>query len=256
MIDIHTHILSNVDDGAVNMANSLYALQAAEKAGFTDIILTPHYIPDYYENTVEELKEKINNLKEQTYKGNIIINIHEGNEIYVCEELMDLVKNNQLYTLAGSRYVLIELPLNHKLFITNSIITELIANDYIPILAHPERYEFIQENPNELINLINSGVLIQANYASITGRYGKNAQKTVIKMLKHKMVHFLGTDTHRKGSLYEGFDDILKELSSILSQDEIKNVTTNNANCILEDVEIKIEEPIAIKKKRKWLFWK
>lgn len=255
MIDIHTHILSNVDDGAVNMADSLQALQSAEKAGFTDIILTPHYIPDYYENTVDELEEKINNLREQTYKGNVIINIHEGNEIYICEDLVELVKNNQLYTLAGSKYVLFELPLNHKLFITNNVITELIANDYIPILAHPERYEYIQENPNELINLINSGVLIQANYASITGRYGKTAQKTVMKMLKHKMVHFLGTDTHRKGSLYEDFDGILKELSKVLSQDEIKDLTTNNAKCILEDVEIKIEEPIPVKKRR-WFFWK
>lgn len=255
MIDIHTHILSNVDDGAVNMADSLQALQSAEKAGFTDIILTPHYIPDYYENTVDELEEKINNLREQTYKGNIIINIHKGNEIYICEDLVELVKNNQLYTLAGSRYVLFELPLNHKLFITNNVITELIANDYIPILAHPERYEFVQENPNVLIDLINSGVLIQANYASITGRYGKTAQKTVMKMLKHKMVHFLGTDTHRKGSLYEDFDSILTELSKVLSQEEINNLTTNNANCILEDMEIKIEEPIPIKKRR-WLFWK
>lgn len=255
MIDIHTHILSNVDDGAVNMLDSLQALQSAEKAGFTDIILTPHYIPDYYENTTDNLEEKINNLKEQTYKGNIIINLHEGNEIYIFEDLVELVKAKKLYTLAGSRYVLFELPLNHKLFITNNVITEMLANNYIPILAHPERYEFVQENPNVLIDLIKSGVLIQANYASITGRYGKNAQKTVIKMLKHKMVHFLGTDTHRKGSLYEGFDDILKELSKVLSQEETNSLTTNNAKCVLEDTEIKVEEPVYIKKRR-WLFWR
>lgn len=253
MIDIHTHILSNVDDGAVNMLDSLQALQSAERAGFTDIILTPHYIPDYYENTTDNLKEKINNLKEQTYKGNIIINIHEGNEIYICEDLVELIKAKKLYTLAGSRYVLFELPLNHKLFITNNIITEMLANNYIPILAHPERYEFVQEDPNVLIDLIKSGVLIQANYASITGRYGKTAQKTVMKMLKHKMVHFLGTDTHRKGSLYEGFDEILKELSKVISKSEIENLTTNNARCVLDDVEIKVEEPVSIRK-RIWFF--
>ncbi len=253
MIDIHTHILSNVDDGAVNMLDSLQALQSAERAGFTDIILTPHYIPDYYENTTDNLKEKINNLKEQTYKGNIIINIHEGNEIYICEDLVELIKAKKLYTLAGSRYVLFELPLNHKLFITNNIITEMLANNYIPILAHPERYEFVQEDPNVLIDLIKSGVLIQANYASITGRYGKTAQKTVMKMLKHKMVHFLGTDTHRKGSLYEGFDEILRELSKVISKSEIENLTTNNARCVLDDVEIKVEEPVSIRK-RIWFF--
>ena len=253
MIDIHTHILSNVDDGAVNMLDSLQALQSAERAGFTDIILTPHYIPDYYENTTDNLKEKINNLKEQTYKGNIIINIHEGNEIYICEDLVELIKAKKLYTLAGSRYVLFELPLNHKLFITNNIITEILANNYIPILAHPERYEFVQEDPNVLIDLIKSGVLIQANYASITGRYGKTAQKTVMKMLKHKMVHFLGTDTHRKGSLYEGFDEILKELSKVISKSEIEKLTTNNARCVLDDVEIKVEEPVSIRK-RIWFF--
>lgn len=253
MIDIHTHILSNVDDGAVNMLDSLQALQSAENAGFTDIILTPHYIPDYYENTTDNLKEKINNLKEQIYKGNIIINIHEGNEIYICEDLVELVKAKKLYTLAGSRYVLFELPLNHKLFITNNIITEMLANNYIPILAHPERYEFVQEDPNVLIDLIKSGVLIQANYASITGRYGKTAQKTVMKMLKHKMVHFLGTDTHRKGSLYDGFDEILNELSKVISKREIDNLTTNNARCVLDDVEIKVEEPVSIRKKI-WFF--
>lgn len=256
MIDIHTHILSNVDDGASNMACSLQALRAAERAGFTDIILTPHYIPEYYENTVDITEELINNLKEQTYKGNIIINLHEGNEIYMCDDLVELVENKKLYTLAGSRYVLFELPLTHKLFITNNVITQLIANNYIPILAHPERYEFIQENPNDLIDLINSGVRVQVNYASITGRYGKTAQKTAIQLLKHKMVHFLGTDTHRKGSLYDDFEDILMELSKIISDEDIKRLTTNNAKCILEDIEFEIEEPIPIKKKRGWMFWK
>ena len=137
MIDIHCHILNNVDDGASNISQSIHSLRLAEKAGFTDIILTPHYIQNYYENTTDSLEPLVNNLKQQVYKKNIIINLHQGNEIYICENLIELLENKTVCTLAKSKYVLFELPLKQKLYITNNIIKQLKEKGYIPVLAHP-----------------------------------------------------------------------------------------------------------------------
>lgn len=163
MIDIHCHLLNGVDDGADDLESSLSALKLAEEVGFTDIILTPHYIKDYYDNSIENTKDKIKELKAEVFKNNILINLYQGNEIYICDDICDLLLAGVPSTLASSKYVLFELPLNNKLFNVTDTIRKLKQNGYRPILAHPERYLYIQENPNELMEYIRAGILLQSN---------------------------------------------------------------------------------------------
>lgn len=164
MIDIHCHLLNGVDDGSDDIESSINALKLAEKSGFTDVILTPHYIKDYYDNGIENTKDKISELKQEVFKNNILINLHQGNEIYICDDICELLLAGVPATLAGSKYVLFELPLNNKLFNVTDVIKKIKQNGYKPILAHPERYSYIQENPNELIEYIRAGVLVQSNF--------------------------------------------------------------------------------------------
>ena len=122
-------------------------------------------------------------------------------------------------------------------------------NKLVPVLAHPERYKFVKENPNWLIEYIEMGVMFQANYGSIIGMYGKEAQKTVKLLLKHDMIHFLGSDVHRPKTIYTKMPEILQELQKVLERDKLKKLTKINPQVVLDNETIYIETPKKIKKR-------
>ena len=251
MIDVHCHLLNGVDDGCRDTIESLTNIKLAEEAGFTDIILTPHYIENYYENDSTSTKPQIAELQLKVYDNNILVKLHQGNEVYFSENIGEMIENNVVSKLARSRYVLFELPMKTKILNLDNIISQIKAAGCVPILAHPERYTFIQKNPNEVAKIISKGVLIQSNYGSILGQYGKEAQKTIIKMLKNNMIHFLGTDTHRQGYIYGHFYRVEKEYLKYISEEKFMELTTINPRNIIENNSIQIEEP---KVRRRWLF--
>ena len=257
MIDIHSHILNNVDDGSDSLSNSIDILKKAERAGFTDIILTPHYIEEYYENTKSIIKEKIEVLKNEVYNENIIIELHQGNEILLSENTLDLLNEIKISTLANSRYILFELPFSNKMLNLGQLVYDIRACGYIPILAHPERYTYIQEDPSSITEIINYGVFIQSNYGSFAGQYGKTAKKTAEILLENHIIHFLGSDTHKHGFIYDNFESIYKKLESIAKDSAyVENITNNNAKNILNDLDMYTDDyPRVIREKKKMFFF-
>ena len=258
MIDIHSHILNEVDDGSDSFSCSIEILKKAENAGFTDIILTPHYIENYYDNTKKVIKPKINALKKEIYKENIVVQLYEGNEVFLSDNTPNLLYNAQIATLANSRYVLFEVPFTNKMLTLGQIVSEIKSLGYIPVLAHPERYAFIQENPASIKEILNYGVFLQSNYGSFVGQYGKAAKITAEILLKSHVIHFLGSDTHKHGLVYEKIDDIIKKLVEI-SKDEnyINEITTTNPKKILDDIDMYIEDyPKELEEKKKFVLFR
>ncbi|MBP3502325.1 MAG: hypothetical protein J6K42_02450 [Clostridia bacterium] len=256
MIDIHSHILNNVDDGSKSLDNTIDNLKKAEQADFTDVILTPHYIEGYYENTKNKIKNKINELKKEIYKEDIIIQLHQGNEILLTENTPSLLAKSKISTLANSRYILFEIPFSNRMFNLGEIIYKIKADGHIPILAHPERYTYIQENPNNLIEIIKHGVLVQSNYGSFAGQYGKTVKQTAEILLQNNLIHFLGTDTHRQGYIYENIKAILKRLEEVSGDERyIYEITTTNPKKILDDLDIYIDCPEKIRDRKKVFFF-
>ena len=244
MIDMHSHILPNIDDGSKNIEQSLQLLKEASDAGFTDIVSTSHYLEGYYEEDVEKRKELLNILIDSS---NTNLKLHLGSEIYISEKIVELIRENKASTINNSRYVLFELPMNNNVLYLKDIIFTLIENDFIPIIAHPERYSFVQKNPSMLIELIQMGVLFQSNYGSILGYYGKEAEKTVKILLKSNLVHFLGSDNHRSNTIYADMNNILQELKKVIDDEKIQLLTEINPRKIVNDEEIAIEQPTKIK---------
>lgn len=198
MKDIHSHILMGIDDGASDLNSSIEILKQRQMLGITDIMLTPHYIKNskYSVNNKQKL-EIFEDLKNKLKENNININLYLGNEIYIDEDIISLIKNEEVRTLNNTRYVLIELPFINKLPNLKEIIFELIRNNYIPIIAHPERYKYVQDKEIDLQELIDMGVLFQGNYLSLFNKYGSSAKKTLKKLLKNNMIHFLASDIHK-----------------------------------------------------------
>ena len=247
MIDIHSHIIPGADDGSKSIEDTFKMLKEAQQAGFTDIISTSHYIEGHYEMNKVDRQAWITALNTGIKQKDININLYNGAEIFVSESMCDNIKDNLIGTLNNSRYVLFELPMNTKTMYLIEIIFKLISMDLVPIIAHPERYSYIQKDPNIIVDYIEMGVLFQSNYASIIGYYGKEAQKTVKKLLQNNMIHFLGSDNHRANTIYADMDKILDELEKVISNNKIKLLTEINPRKIINDEEIAVEQPKKIK---------
>ena len=247
MVDIHSHLIYEVDDGSKSIEDTIYMLKEAEDAGFTDIILTPHYMENYFTVSCNEISEKIKLIKEKM--GNINVNLYQGNEIYSTTNIINLINNKQATTLNNSRYVLIELQMQEKPIELDEVIYLLLKNNKIPIIAHPERYKYVQDDPNILLDYINEGVLFQANYGSISGMYGKTVKQTVKKLITHNMIHFLGSDNHRTNSIYSNMEQTLKTLNKWVNKKNVKELTEINPKNILNNEEFDINEPQKIKKR-------
>ena len=246
MIDIHSHIIFGVDDGAKTLQQSIDMVYEAKTAGFDKIIVTPHYMEEYYEQNKMQIAEKIKELQEQVP---IDIQIFQGNEIYITNHINSLLEE-KASTLNNSRYVLFELPINAEPLNITEVVYQILEEHRIPILAHPERYPYIQKNPNKLISLIEDGVFMQCNYGSILGIYGKEAKDTMKKLLEHHMVHFLGSDAHRPATIYSKIEQAVEKIEECVGKDKTQLLTTIYPEAILQNEPIEeIESPIEIKKK-------
>ena len=250
MIDFHAHILPNLDDGSKNIEETMQILQEAQENGFTKVIATTHYIEGYYEVNEEKRKIWINELNQVLQEKRINVQIELGSEIYITENIIELIKNKKASTI-GKKYVLFELPFNHRIIRIENIIYTILENGFIPIIAHPERYEIVNKNPNIVYEWIALGVLLQANFGSIIGQYGNESKRTAKTLLEHNMIHFLGTDVHRARDIYLKMPVIMKNLSKILTKEKIEEVTNGNAKKVLLNEVIDIDMPVKVEQ-NKW----
>ena len=235
MIDIHSHLIPNVDDGAKSPEETIELIKEAREAGITDIILTPHYIINSYEQNAETLILLKDKLQQIINSENIKVNLHIGMEVYITDNLVEILKQNKILTLAGSKYLLMELPLNTNVQYLDMVIFKLIENNIIPIIAHPERYKFVQEDPSKVRELIESGCLIQSNIGSILGIYGKKAKKTIKYLLKNDLINFIATDTHRKNTIYPLLEKGIKKIEKITGKQKAEELTNLNVQKILNN---------------------
>ncbi|MCQ2571239.1 MAG: hypothetical protein MJ154_03260 [Candidatus Saccharibacteria bacterium] len=233
MIDIHSHVLPGVDDGSKTIKESLEILQGLEEQGITDLICTPHYIPET--NQVSPHSENLGifkKLQENAEKKGLKIKLYLGNEIYIDKSIAKLLRTKKISPLSKNKYILVELPMSGEFEQYEDILLSLVQKKWKVILAHPERYHSFQKNYNKIRELYMQGILLQCNLGSVVGQYGKHAKKTVKKMAKDKLIFCFGTDTHR----VRDFSEIAKaqkklrkfyefyELDSVLVQNPLKIV--------------------------------
>ena len=234
MIDFHSHILPQIDDGSINIQETINMLEEAKQAGFTKIISTSHYIENYYESNESERKD----LLEQIKKENIELELYLGSEIYISENMINEIEEKKASTINNTKYVLFELPMRNETILAKEMIYRLVEKNYVPIIAHPERYNYVQENIEYVKELSEMGALFQANYGSIIGLYGSKAGKTLKKLLKENLISFFGSDSHREEQIYIYIPKILKKLRKIISDDKILELTEINPQKVLNNEEL------------------
>ncbi len=233
MIDIHSHIIPGIDDGARSFEESINVIRELHSQGVTDIIATPHFVNETsYTSPRSENRKLLTKLRRELKKAEIDVKLYLGNEIFIDNNILSLVKNKTIEPLAGSKYLLVELPFNDDVSNYEDIFAVLMENKYKVVLAHPERYTYFYKSYDKLEDLFRMGVLFQCNMGSLTGKYGKPAMKMVKKLAKDKYIFAFGNDAHHHGR--NGFIGLAtKRLSKFYSEDELEEVLVKNAKTII-----------------------
>ena len=233
MIDIHCHVLPGIDDGSQSLEESLMILEDMASHGFTEIICTPHYIADSQYAASNVIKSaKLNALQAAANDKGINIKLHLANEAYITEEMSKLIKQQQIHPLAKN-YILFELPMSGAVNSLQDYCHNLRCEGYNLILAHPERYITIQKNLQIAIELHKKGVEFQSNFGSMTGKYGKHAEKTLKFLLKNDVIDYFGTDVHHSDSeILEKIDKSIKKITKIIGQEKFASILQNAENLL------------------------
>ncbi len=196
-VDLHSHLLAGIDDGVQTEAQALEIIEQFLSYGFQKIITTPHILWDFYKNTPEIIHKKLEKLRLFLQENQIHIPIEAAAEYYLDEHFLQMLqKNEKLLSFGEKNYLLFETGLLNISAFWEEAVFLMKANGYQPILAHPERYIYIQNNFNFLEKMLNLGVLLQINILSLVGYYSVEVQKTAEKIIDARLPHFLASDCH------------------------------------------------------------
>lgn len=199
-VDIHSHILFGIDDGAKTIQESNFLMQSMVDMGFTKCITTPHTIEHVWDNTKEAILEKhreVSNLSPDLSKK---VNLQVASEYMMNDSFVKLFQSEPLLTLK-SNYVLVEMSYLNPPIQLYDILFKLQLAGYTPVLAHPERYAFFHNNLSEYKKLKKAGCLFQLNLLSTMGYYGPDVTAAAEKLLKKGMIDFTGSDAHHQNHI-------------------------------------------------------
>ncbi len=196
--DIHCHILPFLDDGAYSEDDFLNMAEVAEESGTDTVICTSHAYPgcDY---TPEEYADVFRDMKERLVRFGIDVKLYPGQEIFVggdAEEISEGIKSGRLFTLNDSVYPLIEFDFGEVPEAVFRAVRVLKADGFTPVIAHPERYDFLADSPDEAERLHRAGALLQLNAGSIGGFFGPDAEYTARYLLGERLADFVASDAH------------------------------------------------------------
>ena len=253
MIDIHCHILPNVDDGSESLEESITMAKIAESEGITKIVNTSHCHFDFKYKKGNELKLELEKFNQALKEENINIEVILGNELYYTSDLIERFDELDFFSMNNSKYILMEFsPINFPKNIED-VIYEIKIRGYIPIIAHAERYKQVQEDVNIVLDCIKEGALIQVNASSILGKNGEKAEDTSKKLLDNNMVHFVATDAHssnrRRPLIKDSYNYILKNYGKEVSE----KLFIENPTAVIENRDISILNPTKYEEKRSFL---
>ncbi|GHH97715.1 tyrosine-protein phosphatase [Neobacillus kokaensis] len=255
MIDIHCHILPNLDDGPKKMDDCLKMAVAAVDAGITDLFATPHHMNGQFENSKIVILERVNELNQYLSNEKIPLTIHPGQELRLHREIFHSIEIEEVVTLDNKgKFLLLELPSSEVPNYTHDVIYELLLKGITPIIVHPERNKRLLEDHNLLFEMVQGGALIQITSGSIIGHFGKKIKAFSEKIIEHNLAHFIATDAHNTSSrgftLHRAYEAITKKFGI--------NCTyyfRENAELLLSGQTVIREVPSSMVKKILGFYW-
>ena len=233
MIDLHTHLLPDWDDGAESWAEMYKMAKVAEKDGIKKIVLTPHIFRlSKYRNDLGVLELRMAQFKEKA--AELPIEFYRGAEVFVHHEMVERIKENNL-TINGTDYVFVEFPADYVFAGVRDLFYQLMLDGFIPIISHPERNLAFAENPELLYELIKMGSLAQVTTKSLTGEFGRETKRVARLFLEHNLVHIIASDAHDAEKRPPVLSAGAKEAAKVVGEERAMAMVTTVPQAILNN---------------------
>ncbi|MCZ8021942.1 MAG: capsular biosynthesis protein [Cyclobacteriaceae bacterium] len=205
LTDIHSHLLPGLDDGVRTTTESIELIKCFQDLGYTRLITSPH-VHELYRNTAKNITQQHQKLTDALVQAGITLEVIATAEYNLDDWFISQFNTNETLLPFGGNYLLIETNFFAEPLILNEIIFKIKSRKYNPVLAHPERYLYLQKNMARIEDLQQRGILFQLNSVSLAGAYGPAAERTARELIDRGMVHILGSDCHNKAQ----FDLLIK----------------------------------------------
>lgn len=253
LVDVHSHVLPAVDDGATSLDEALHMLRIAQRDGIETIVATPH-VPTQSGVRLEpgSIRRHAESLDQLAREQGIEIRVLPGSELRLEPGLLRGLELDTLLSLNGGPYLLLELPLvgSWPSYVRPSIF-ELQLSGYLPILAHVERYPSVRRDPKILRELISSGVLMQVNSSSIAGTADERSARTSLALLHARMVHVIASDAHSAGFRAPRIRRAIDRVAELVDRDYADWIASVSDDVVSGNM-VAIPEPVSDRKRRWW----
>ncbi|HWT26851.1 MAG TPA: CpsB/CapC family capsule biosynthesis tyrosine phosphatase [Mobilitalea sp.] len=240
MIDIHSHILPGIDDGPRTMEESLQMVRMASECGVQTIVATPHcnlegVFDNYYGSMLED---RFRDFAEAVKREQIPVRVVLGMEVYGTESVPALLYKGRLISIHRSKYLLMEFKFKEDLSLTEFLIEEVVNQGFRPVIAHPERYPYVQKFPDIVYDWISKGCYLQVNKDSILGDFGHRAKSTAMFLLDRNLVSFVASDAHDLLHRTTELSEVYSYLKDYFSEGYADLLLKENPRHLLEDLEL------------------
>lgn len=250
MIDIHCHILPNIDDGSRSLEESLRMAERAVKDGIQEIVATPHSLDGVYVNRVEDIVSAVAALQDALLENHLTLKLHPGSDLHLATNMVQRIQSREACTINDAgKFILLELP---SQMIPSGVKDEIFVlklNGITPIITHPERNAVIQHDPGILYELVQMGALAQVTAMSLTGDFGEFIGHVSQSLMRHRLIHVIATDAHSAEDRPPVLSGAVERAADILKNyDEAVHMVTSVPAAILSGRTPDVPEPMHVKR--------
>ena len=277
MIDLHAHILPRLDDGAESLEESIEMCRISYKDGVRTIVATPHILPGVYKNNrptiltkTQELNEAIEKLGVEsspactkrfgegrefgvqdsgasTHPRIDLLRILPGADVHFSPNLLQLCENGEIVTVNDDgRYLMVEFDFMNLPYQGEEVLFQLIAHGIIPVITHPERNLEIARAPKRYFKMIKMGCLGQVTAMSLTGEFGPEVKRVAERLLAHRLIHFIASDTHSVRERPPLLSPAVREAEKMVGREEAQRMVTEYPRALLEGRRPDVPKPIPL----------
>ncbi|MEI3606615.1 CpsB/CapC family capsule biosynthesis tyrosine phosphatase [Pseudogracilibacillus sp. SE30717A] len=253
MIDIHSHILPGIDDGAKTEQDSLDMAKAAIEQGVTKIVASPHHKNRTYDNYKDDILTHVSVLNDLFQANGVPLEVIAGQEVRIYGEVMEDLERGEILPVNDSKYLLIEFPSDSVPHYTEQLLYDIQLAGIKPVIVHPERNRELLQNHRRMYELVRNGALTQVTAASVVGKFGKQIEEFTHQLIEANLAHFIASDAHntttRGFCMQEAFEFVKKQYGV-----ETYYMFVENGHLLVENMNVNRVEPTQIQTKRRKLF--
>lgn len=236
MIDVHCHLLPNIDDGAKSEAEAVDMARLAVSDGISVVVCTPHILPGVYDNEGPGIRSAVDRLRQKLKGEGVPLTLDVGADIHMAPDLLERLRSGRAPSLAGSRYVLLEPPsgvvpprFEHHLF-------DLVSAGYVPVITHPERLSWPRDGRDTFRRIVSMGGWLQITAGSLLGMFGSSVKRLSEELLLEGLVHIVASDAHSAGKRRPGLSAARDAAAKLIGEEDALHLVSTRPAGILDDV--------------------